>query len=220
VGICPRLSAGTWSPERRIPGQQAARSSFSVSVSATWRDPGNHVSAISGCLQGIERQSCLGGSCLACGACTDDERSFLASHQFNLVSDRDMRGIEAVVESKRHASVIFAQAELPANAATAAPAYAATLFAASCMRAFQPQPTSSGPAMTCSFSQRMDASGSKHTVRLGIAIVSGRPTRRTALEAAGYAVLRGPSVGSNGWNFRSRSRVRISSSSAPWFPGS
>ncbi|HUW71246.1 MAG TPA: radical SAM protein [bacterium] len=155
--------------------------------------PGTTYRRYQDAVQGIERQSCLGGSCLACGACTEEERSFLANHRFNLVSERDMRGIEAVVEAKRHPSVIFVQAELPANAATAAPAYAATLFRRE-LYARLPSVVDIVWTSDDVFIQSKDG-----CERLPEAygatwhrIVSARPLDTTALEAAGYTVSEAP----------------------------
>lgn len=78
--------------------------------------------------QGVERQSCLGGSCQACGACDDRQRTCLLGHRFDLVSEQDMSAIEAIVDAKRHPAVLFVSACLAEGAARAEPAYAAALF--------------------------------------------------------------------------------------------
>lgn len=78
--------------------------------------------------RGVERQSCLGTSCQACGACDDEQRAFLLDHRFDLVAERDMRAIEAIVEAKRHPAVLFVGGCLAEGAARAEPAYAAALF--------------------------------------------------------------------------------------------
>lgn len=77
---------------------------------------------------GVERQSCLGAACAACGACTDEQRTFLSGHRFAQVSERDMRGLAAIIEAKRHPAELFVQAQLAPGAASAAPAYAAAVF--------------------------------------------------------------------------------------------
>lgn len=83
--------------------------------------------------QARERASCLGANCAGCGACTDDnegraERSFLAAHELDTVSERDLRDIEAIVVAKRKPYETFVRAKLLREAALAPPAYAATCF--------------------------------------------------------------------------------------------
>ncbi len=78
--------------------------------------------------RGVERQSCLGATCLACGACTDEQRTFLSSHRFAQVSERDMRSLGAILDARRHPSELFVQAQLAPGAGSAAPAYAAAIF--------------------------------------------------------------------------------------------
>lgn len=77
---------------------------------------------------GVERTSCLGATCQACGACDDERRSFLVGHQFDRVAERDMRAIEAIADAKQHPHVLYVDGSLAEGAAGAEPAYAAALF--------------------------------------------------------------------------------------------
>jgi len=76
----------------------------------------------------LERPSCLGGDCAACGACQGDERAFLAAHRLGSATEADLRAVEAVVAAKRRPYETWVRSTLPREAATADPAYPATLF--------------------------------------------------------------------------------------------
>lgn len=83
--------------------------------------------------QARERASCLGADCAGCGACDDGpdgraERAFLAGHELDAASGRDLRDIEAIVAAKRKPYETFVRARLPREAASAPPAYPAVLF--------------------------------------------------------------------------------------------
>jgi hypothetical protein len=83
--------------------------------------------------QARERVSCLGATCVGCGACNDDnegraERAFLAAHELDAASGHDLRDIESIVTAKRKPYETFVRANLPREAAAAPPAYPAVLF--------------------------------------------------------------------------------------------
>jgi len=75
-----------------------------------------------------ERRSCLGASCVACGACDEAERGFIESHELDGVSQDDLRDIESLMSAKRKPYRLNVQATLTREAAAYHPAYASALF--------------------------------------------------------------------------------------------
>jgi len=155
--------------------------------------PGTTYRRYQDALRGIERQSCLGAACLACGACTDEQRTFLSSHRFDQVSERDMRSLEAVIEAKRHPSVLFVQAELAPGAASAAPAYGAAMFR---RELYARVPAIADAVWTSDDLVIQSKDGCERLPdacgQTWYRVVSASPLDSSALEAAGYVVSDAP----------------------------
>lgn len=138
----------------------------------------------------VERPSCLGGDCAACGACQGDERAFLTAHRLDSATEADLRAVEAVVAAKRRPSETWIRAVLPREAAQADPAYTATLFRKGLYAAL--------PALVDTVWTAEDAmlKGKADLERLPGAwgdtwyrVLSSAPLDHETLEAAGYSVL-------------------------------
>lgn len=152
--------------------------------------------------QARERVSCLGATCAGCGACDDDtdadgtagtagraERAFLAAHELDTASERDLRDIEAIVAAKRKPYETFVRAKLPQEAASAPPAYSAVLFR---RQLFAAVPALVDTVWTASDSFLKSKEGLE---RLPVAwgdtqyrLLSSRPLDPDQLTAAGYEV--------------------------------
>lgn len=138
----------------------------------------------------VERPSCLGGDCAACGACQGDERAFLTAHRLGSATEADLRAVEAVVAAKRRPSETWIRAVLPREAAAADPAYPATLFRRDLYAAL---PALVDTVWTAEDAMLKDKSGLE---RLPGAwgdtwyrVLSSAPLDPDALSAAGYAFL-------------------------------
>ncbi len=144
--------------------------------------------------QRLERTSCIGSACFACGACDDEgERSAIAAHSVDAANERDIREVEATVAAKRKPCIVYVKSSIPASSAKAHKAYGAALFL---KRLYETLPSFAETVWTAEDAFLKTDDG---LARLPDAwgdtcyrILSSRPIDEETFVQAGYEVLSAP----------------------------